>query len=202
VAPAGGRQPVFGANPLAAAIPVGSRPPILIDFATSVVSSGKLRVARDAGEPIPEGWILDRDGRPSRRPQDYYDGGMPLPAAGHKGSALSLLIDVLSGLLTGGGTRMTPSSDHELGNGVFFLLIDIGAFRPLTEFTLQVQMLGGLITATPPTMEGGEVLPPAEPEQSMKAARLANGIDIPETTWSGLQDAASCVGIELAADLW
>ena len=197
VAPFGGVRPVFGTNPLAAAVPVEGQSPIVLDFSTSVVASGKIRVARDKGAEVPEGWILDREGLPTRHPQDYYDGGMLLPAAGHKGYALSLLVEVLGGLLTGAGTLILPGSGYEVGNGVFFLVLNVGAFRSLATFTTQVRELGQTIKATPPAVEGGEVLLPGEPEQRMKERRLAEGILISDVTWQAIVDAARSVGVEV-----
>jgi len=197
VAPFGGIRPVFGTNPLAAAVPVEGQSPIVLDFSTSVVASGKIRVARDKDEELPDGWILDHEGRPTRRPQDYYDGGMLLPAAGHKGYALSLLVEVLGGLLTGAGTLILPGSSYEVGNGVFFLALNVEAFRPLAEFTAQVRELGEAVKATPPAIEGGEVLLPGEPEQRIKARRLTEGIHVPDVTWQAIADAAHSLGVEV-----
>ena len=200
VAPFGGIRPLFGTNPLAAAVPVEGQAPIVLDFSTSVVASGKIRVARDKGELVPEGWILDREGRATCRPQDYYDGGMLLPAAGHKGYALSVLVEVLGGLLTAAGTLILPGSGYEVGNGAFFLALNVEAFRPLAEFTAQVRELGGTIKATPSADEGGEVLLPGEPEQRMKARRLVEGIPIPDVTWQAIVDAAQSLDVEVQHD--
>ena len=200
VAPFGGIRPVFGTNPLAAAVPVEGQSPIVLDFSTSVVASGKIRVAHNKGEEVPDGWILDREGQPTRHPEDYYNGGMLLPAAGHKGYALSLLVEVLGGLLTGAGTLILPNSGYEVGNGVFFLVLNVEAFRPLAEFTAQVRELGETIKATPPADEGGEVLLPGEPEQRMKARRLVEGIHIPDVTWQAIVDAAQSLDVEVQHD--
>lgn len=198
VAPFGGIRPVFGSNPLAAAVPIEDRAPIVLDFSTAVVASGKIRVARDKGEGVPDGWILDCEGRPTRRPRDYYEGGMLLPAAGHKGYALGLLVEVLAGLLSGAGSPVVPGSDYEVGNGVFFLVLNVGAFRPLADFTAQVGELGRRIKHTPPAVEGSEVLLPGEPEQRMKARRLSEGIPIPSTTWRGILEVSQKLGIKVA----
>ncbi len=197
VAPFGGIRPVFGTNPLAAAIPVAGQAPIVLDFSTSVVASGKIRIARERGEEVPEGWILNREGQPTRQPQEYYDGGSLLPFAGHKGYALGLLVDVLGGLLTGAGTPVLPSSGYELGNGVFFITLNVEAFRPLADFTIQMQELSERIKAASPITGGGEVLLPGEPEQRAKAYRLAEGIDISDETWQKIVDAARGVGVQI-----
>jgi hydroxycarboxylate dehydrogenase B len=195
VAPFGGIRPVFGTNPLAAAVPGEGQAPIVLDFSTAVVASGKIRIAREKGEELPEGWILNREGQPSRRPQDYYDGGMLLPMAGYKGYALGLLAEVLGGLVTGAGTPILPKSGYQVGNGVFFIALSIAAFRPLAEFAREVGELSETLKATPPLAEGGEVLLPGEPEQRMKARRLADGIDISDEIWQKTVEAARGVGV-------
>ena len=197
VAPFGGIRPVFDTNPLAASVPVEGQQPIVLDFATSVVASGKILVARHKGEEVPEGWILDRMGRPTRQPEDYYNGGMLLPAAGHKGYSLGLLVEVLGGLLSGAGSPIVAGSSYEVSNGVFFLVLNVEAFRPLAEFTEQVRELGKAIKATPPAVEGSEVLLPGEPEQQMRTRRLVEGIQIPDVTWQTIVDAARSLGIEV-----
>lgn len=197
VTPHGGVRPVFGTNPLAAALPVQGLPPIVLDFSTSMVASGKIRLARDRGEEVPEGWILDRAGRPSRRPEDYYAGGMLLPAAGHKGYALSLLVEVLGGLLTGAGTPVLPESGYKLGNGVFFLAVNVESFRPLAEFAAQVRQLVDLVKSVPPAEGVGEVLLPGEPEERVRARRLAEGVPLADTTWAKIAETARSVGVEV-----
>jgi len=197
VVPFGGKRPVFDTNPLAAAVPIESRDPLVLDFATSVVASGKIRIASLEGEEIPEGWIIDREGQATRRPEDYYNGGMLLPAAGHKGYALGLLVEILGGLLTGAGAPILPESGYQVGNGVFFLVLNIAAFRPLAEFTAQVHKLGETIKLTPPTVKGGEVLLPGEPEQKAREHRLTDGIHISDKTWEKIVQEARDLGLKV-----
>ena len=83
MAPFGGARRQFGTNPWALGIPVDSQPPVIADFATTVVAEGKLQVARAKGEPLPPGYIVDAQGNPSTNVHDFYDGGMLLPMGGH-----------------------------------------------------------------------------------------------------------------------
>jgi uncharacterized oxidoreductase len=195
VAPFGGIRPIFGTNPLAAAVPGEGQAPIVLDFSTSVVASGKIRIARDKGEEVPEGWILNREGQPSRQPQDYYDGGMLLPMAGHKGYALGLLVEVLGGVMTGAGTPILPTSGYEVGNGVFFIVLNIDAFRPLAEFAKEIGELSETIKATPSVTAGSEVLLPGELEQQTRTRRLVEGIDISDESWQKIVETARAVGV-------
>lgn len=100
VAPAGGTKPVFGTNPLAFAWPRGTSHPYVFDFATSVAARGEIELHRRAGKPLPEGWAIDREGLPTTDPDAALAGAM-LPFGGHKGSALSTMIELLAGPLIG-----------------------------------------------------------------------------------------------------
>jgi len=197
VAPFGGSRPVFGTNPLAAAIPTKDSSPILLDFSTAAVASGKIRIIRDKGELLPDGWILDREGSPSRLPEDYYQGGMLLTAAGHKGYGLSILVEVLGGLLTSAGSLILPDSGYKVGNGVFLLALNVEAFRPLDVFLDQVAELSAAVKAVPPLGEGEAVMLPGEIEQTTRKCRLAEGIPVSEGTWAKISNAARELGVEI-----
>jgi len=197
VAPFGGAIPLFGTNPIAAAVPTDDGYPIVIDFSTAVVASGKIRVCRDKGEPMPEGWVLDRHGRPTRDPKDYYDGGMLMAAAGHKGYGLSLLVEILAGLMTGSGVLALPESGYEGGNGVLIVVLNVKAFVPAEVFTGQVSSLANIIKSSPASEGHREVFLPGEPERLTRKDRIANGIDLPEATWNSILGAAAELGVDL-----
>jgi LDH2 family malate/lactate/ureidoglycolate dehydrogenase len=197
VVPFGGGSPMFGTNPLAAALPVKDARPIVLDFSTSVVASGKIRVYRDKGEPLPEGWILDSQGRPSRDPKEYYDGGMLLPAGGHKGSGLALLVEVLAGLLSGSGSLILPESGYGGGNGVFLWVLNVEAFQPQEHFSSQVGRMADVLRATRPCAGSPGVLIPGDPEEATRQERLSKGIDIPQKTWDQIVEAASRLGVSI-----
>lgn len=193
VAPHQGAARRFGTNPFAAAVPRADAPPIVIDFATSVSAEGKIRVAYNAGKPVPPGRILDVDGRPSTNPADLYAGGMLLPLGEHKGYCLALLMDLLGGILTGSGASSWPV--YNSANGALFLVLDVGAFRPLTEFLTDAAGLSTTLKETPPAQGYEEVLIPGEPELRNAALRRTEGIPLDETTWSELAAAATEFGI-------
>jgi uncharacterized oxidoreductase len=195
VVPFGGGSPMFGTNPLAAALPVKDARPIVLDFSTSVVASGKIRVFRDKGEQLPEGWILNSQGRPSRDPKDYYDGGMLLPAAGHKGFGLALLVEILGGLLSGSGSLILPDSGYGGGNGVFLWVLNVEAFQPREHFTSQVGRIAEALRASKPSAGSPGVLMPGDPEEAARQERISKGIDIPQKTWDQIVEAASRLGV-------
>lgn len=194
VAPFGGAERRMGTNPIAVAIPLKDRPAMLLDFATSAVAEGKVRVAFNGGKEIPEGWALDKNGAPTKNPGDVYDGGMLLPAAGHKGFGLALLTDYLGGILTGAGGPGIPGSI--LGNGVLFILLNISFFRPLDEFFADGEQIAGRIKDTKPAPGFDEVLMPGEPEARSAASRQRDGIPLDDTTWTEIVEVAEKLGVD------
>jgi LDH2 family malate/lactate/ureidoglycolate dehydrogenase len=196
VTPFGGAGRVFGTNPIAAAIPAADRPAIVIDFATSVSAEGKLKIARNLGQPVPEGTILNRDGQSSTNPEDFYEGGVMLPFGGHKGSALALLVDVLGGIIIGAGCASLEESN--LVNGVLFLMLNPGVFQTHEAIERDLGELLGTIKATPPAAGFEEVLLPGEPEQRKLAQQRQGGVRVDETTWENLQTAAQELGVSFS----
>src|SRR5262249_25318275 len=141
-APHGGRRAVLGANPLALGFPTdGARPPVIVDFATTVVAGGKIHVARAAGTRLPEGAILDRDGHPSTDPEDFFNGGVILPFGGHKGYALALSVELLAAALLGSGTWAEEGHGGPVfgPSGNFLLAINPAVFGAREEYLRAVE---------------------------------------------------------------
>lgn len=196
VAPFGSRQRVLGTNPIAFAIPAGSYPMLVADFSTSAVAEGRVRVAMRRNEVLPPGWIIDKAGRPSQTPSDLYDGGAILCFGEYKGFALSLLVEVLGGILTGGETPIFPGYDY-LHNGVFLLAIDPLYFRPEQEYRSAVDTLFRAVKEALPAEGSNGVMLPGEPEQHRRATRSKEGIPIDDSTWQELQEIANAYGVIL-----
>jgi len=112
VAPAGGRAPLLGTNPMAFGWPREKKPPYVFDFATSMAARGEIELHRRAGKTLPEAWALDRDGGPTTDPEAALAGAM-LPFGGHKGSAISTMIELLAGAMI--GDLMSPEALEFLG---------------------------------------------------------------------------------------
>ncbi|MFJ4157454.1 Ldh family oxidoreductase [Pseudomonas sp. NPDC089752] len=102
VVPHGARKPLFGTNPIAFAAPCAGHDPIVFDMATSAMAHGDVQIAARAGQPLPEGMGVDADGQPTTDPKAILEGGALLPFGGHKGSALSMMVELLAAALTGG----------------------------------------------------------------------------------------------------
>jgi len=132
IAPWGGARAVFGTNPIAFACPLPARPPIVVDLSLSKVARGNILAARQRGEPIPEGWALDREGRPTTDP-DAALGGTMLPFGDAKGTALALVVELLAAGLTGANFAGEASSFLDAkgeppGTGQILIVFDPGAF--------------------------------------------------------------------------
>ncbi|WP_156143973.1 Ldh family oxidoreductase, partial [Sinomonas humi] len=129
VAPVGVHEAVLSTNPFAYAIPVAGAPPLVADFATSSVSFGDLTLAARTGRPVPPGTGVDAEGRDTTDAGAIADGGSLLPFGGHKGAALSVMVEVLASALTGGAFSREasvdkPSGAHSSRTGQFLLVID------------------------------------------------------------------------------
>jgi len=199
VAPHGGRRAVFGTNPIAAAVPLPGSDPVVIDFSTAAVASGKIRVLRQRGEPLPEGWIIDADGRPTTSAEDYYAGGMLLPAAAHKGYALCLLVELLAGCLTGAGSPGVPDSGYQVGNGLFLQAFSVEAFMPLESFAVAAGRLADVLHDTPPAEGSERVMLPGEPERRLAAEGSEAGVEVSAPTWESIASEAAALGVAVQA---
>lgn len=187
VAPFGGRGRRLGTNPLSVGIPRASGPPIVLDMATSAVAAGKIALARDRGDAIPEGWIIDAEGRPSTDPNAYYQGGALLPLGagqGYKGFGLSVVVEVLCGLLTGLGFGVYPDGQHN--DGCFLTVFDVARFRDPDDFATEVDDFVEYLKASPPAAGSSGVLYPGEREALTAAERERDGIHIEPATWNAL----------------
>lgn len=187
-APYGSRQRLLGTNPMAAGIPAGSQPPVVVDFSTTATAEGKVRLAKFKGERVPEGWLLDRDGRPTTDPGDLYDGGALRCFGGHKGYGLSLMVEVLGGILSGANVPVSPG--YTVQNGVFMLALDVTFFRPAAEYEDVMETLLDAVKAAPPAEGTDTVLVPGEPELSCRRERERDGIPVDDQTWAEIQKAA------------
>ncbi len=199
VVPANGRERMMGTNPLSIAAP--SQPhPFLLDFATSAVAGGKLEIAGREGKNIPEGWAVDADGNETRDASILRKGGSLLPLGStpthswHKGYALSLAVEILAGLLSGGGTSLAMASD-ELTMCHLHVAVRIDAIRPLGEFVQDLTHFEDQLRRSRPIDEGNPVLVPGDNEFRIKAERLRYGIPLHEKVVSQLERLAAEVGV-------
>lgn len=192
-APYGGAAAVLGTNPVAFSLPNPAGAPVTLDIATSAIAAGKVKVAKARHESLPPDVILDKHGNPSVNPQDFLDGGFLLPFGGHKGYALAVIAELLSGPLI--GAEAYPGVTAR--SGIFIFALDAQLFRPKSEYATALAHRLGQITGVPPAPGFEKVMVPGEPEAHTRAQRTANGIPIPDDTWTAVCAAARGVGLEL-----
>ncbi len=183
-APFGAAAPLLGTNPLAIAAPAGRQAPLILDMATSEGSRKKVRKALDEGREIPAGWALGPDGRPTTDPAAALKGVM-LPFAGAKGSGLSLIVDILAGVLTGaefGGRVLSvmTNQERESGNGHFLLAFKVSAFLDEDSYTRRIEEEIARLRALPPASGFGAVSYPGERSGQIRADRVSLGIPMTE----------------------
>ena len=157
VAPFGSAAPFLSTNPLACGIPrAPGKPPLVIDLSTSVVALGKIRMAANQGEAVPEGWLIDREGRPTTEPAGFFETPrvaslLPLGGAadGHKGFLLSLIVEAFAGALAGAGMSRGNENEDQ-GNGLFVLAADPRALGTGAEFVRMMEEFVASLQALPP----------------------------------------------------
>ncbi len=182
VAVYGGSEPVLGTNPLSYAVPAGSAPPIIFDGATSTVARGKLVRALATGEPLGEGWALDSGGAPARTAEEALAGTL-LAFGDYKGSAIAILVEVLSTLLSGAASSVDageiyadPTDPQRIG--FFFGAIDISRFADLSEFKKRVDTLSETLRSSRRREGFCEIVLPGELEGRIEAEQTRRGISL------------------------
>lgn len=175
------RIPLIGTNPIAFGVPAGDQRPIILDMSTSLVARGKIRLASITGETIPSGWAYDEQGLPTQDPHAALKGSLA-PIGGPKGAGLSLVIDLLTGVLTGtaltGEVRNITDISGPSKTGHLFVAIDVSRFMPIEMFRKRVDDIIANIKAMP-SADGGPVYLPGEIEAVGAEARLRDGIELP-----------------------
>jgi LDH2 family malate/lactate/ureidoglycolate dehydrogenase len=194
-APFGGAEGAFSTNPISIGMPGGETPDMLIDFATTVVAEGKLQVARAKGTPVPEGCILDKDGRPTTNAEDFYNGGVLLPFGAHKGYALAMFVEMLGGAFTPGDE---VNGEGRRGGAVIWA-VDAYAFRTKDSYEKNADFVLQRVKKIRPAQGFDEVLLPGEPEARSAAAREKDGVPVADTTWQQIVEGGKSVGVDVEA---
>jgi LDH2 family malate/lactate/ureidoglycolate dehydrogenase len=203
VAAPGSRGPITGSNPISYAVPAGRHPPLLLDISTATVAGGKVYTARTRGERIPDTWLLDGEGKPTTDPSGYPDVGALQPAAGHKGYGISLLIETLSGIVTGAGftwqigSWMWDDGTKPTKHGAAFLAIKTDLVMPAAQFGKRMEALVDEIHAAPRAAGVERLYVPGEMEWERHAHALRHGIALPDDVVVTLKKAAELAGLDL-----
>lgn len=210
VAPLWGAEPRLGTNPIAVGFPGGEEAPIVVDLATSAVAYGKIEIALRKGDPIPEGWAIDRDGNTTTDPARVLRGALtPLGSTrelgGHKGYALGIVVDLLSAALSGANwgpftppaTSGLPVPPRSVGLGIghFFGAMSVEAFLDRDEWGRQVDDFVRTMRATRPQPGTSGPILPGDPERLAEIERATAGIPLLQPVVDALERIAEDLSI-------
>jgi LDH2 family malate/lactate/ureidoglycolate dehydrogenase len=182
MAPFGGKSRFLGTNPVAIGIPAGEEDPMIFDASTSVVARGKIIMAAHTKKPIPEGWAIDPEGYPTTDPEQALAGAV-LPFGGPKGSAISFIIDIVCGVMTGASfarhlnTLEDLATEQNVGHVLAALRTDL--FITESQFKERMDVILKMLRASPPAPGWHQVLAPGEIELANEARSREQGITLP-----------------------
>ena len=197
---------MFGTSPFAVGVPAPGSVPFVLDMAPTVVARGKIRKAARDGKPIPQGWALDTEGRDTTDASAAMAGGVLLPIGGPKGAGLSMMLDILCGVLTGaryGGEvgDQYKRFDRPQGVGHFILVMRPDLFLSAGEVAARMGDLVARVKANPKAAGVEEIYMPGEIEARREAARLIDGIPYARADLAPLLDLARAKGFGLPLGL-
>ncbi|MBD1392972.1 Ldh family oxidoreductase [Mucilaginibacter glaciei] len=211
VAPTFSNERLLGTNPMCYAFPAGQYPPVVIDMATSAAANGKLEIAQRSGKQVPEGWIQDGQGNYTTDPHALKSGGSLLPLGSdrehgsHKGFGLSATVDILSGVLSGANYGPwvppfvsflePPANPPGLGLGHFLGAMRVDGFRPIEEFTADMDNWISRFKSATTNDPTQKVIIPGEPELEAERDRMANGIPLVDSVYQELNELAVKFGV-------
>jgi LDH2 family malate/lactate/ureidoglycolate dehydrogenase len=200
MAPWGGRKKTVGTNPWSWAAPAGRQAPMVLDIANTGVARGKIYLAKQKGIPIPEGWAINAAGAPTVDPAEAIE-GIILPMAQHKGYAIAVMMDMLSGVLTGSAfgsaVRGPYQTEHRSGAGQFMMALNIEAFQPVAEFGLRMERYIEELKSVPLAQGFEEIVYPGELEARNDARNRAEGLLLPDDTRSDLRELSQALAVDL-----
>lgn len=204
VAPWGGGDGRFGTNPCCIGVPLPGAEPFLLDFATSRVAQGKMRVAHNKGEQVPEGYLIDENGAPTRDPgvvvvpQSNSLFGALMTFGEHKGYGMAVACELLGGALSGGGTWHRPADNaRTVLNGMLTILIDPAKLGTQASFAAEATAFVDWLRQSPAGAGFDGVQIAGEPERAARVARERDGIVLDDTTWGEIVAAGQKVGVAL-----
>jgi len=201
VAPHGGYDARLSANPIAAGVPRQNAPHIILDISTCVIAEGKIRVALNKGEQVPEGCMLDAEGRPITDPRVFYGPprGSILPFGGHKGYGLGIIAEVLAGAFSAAACS-NPENSSRLANNMLSIVFDPARVQSANAFHSELERFIAYVKSSRTVTPNGDILLPGELEARNRAQRLGSGIELDQTTWGNLEQAARDTGVHFYSE--
>ena len=213
VAPFGGTERRMSTNPIAIGVPMPDGPPVVLDCATSIVAEGKVLVALNGGKPLPEGALIERDGRlttdpaaiygavEGTQPHDQRTGSGAVRAMGeHKGSGISFMCELLAGALTGGGCG--EAGRKTLENNMLSILLDPARFGTEALLWPEIERYVAFVRSARTAPGHDRIRLPGEPEEETRARRRAEGIPLPTRVHTSLALTADSLGLTEVAALF
>ena len=199
VAPFGGAAARLVTNPVSIGIPRKEKQAVIVDFATSRLAHGKVRVAYNKGEDVPPGTLIDADGNPTNDSGVLFKEplGALLPFGEHKGWTLAFACEALAGALTGGHAMKGPVTDKAIINNMFSIIVSSDALGTTSTYLSELEDFVRWAQMPPPDKQSN-VLLPGDPEQKKKADRLENGIPVDPATWQQIVGSAAKIGMSAA----
>ncbi|MCC3303767.1 malate/lactate/ureidoglycolate dehydrogenase [Sneathiella sp. HT1-7] len=201
VAPHRGADARYGTNPICVSLPdTAEEPRIILDFATSKVALGKIRVAHNSGKKLEEGLLIDKDGNATTDPGVMFSDevGSLLPLAEHKGYGLALMCELLTGAIGGGGTIQPKNvRDTRIINNMLSIIIDPTRLTDTDYIASEMKAMCDYVRDSPPRAGYDNVIVPGDPEREQREQRRAEGIDIDEETWRQITEAAASHNVTL-----
>jgi ureidoglycolate dehydrogenase (NAD+) len=197
----GSKAKVLGTNPIAFAAPAGEERPVYLDIATSAVAATKIFSAKALGKTIPDNWLVDEEGMPTTDPSDYPAKGAQLPMAAHKGYGLAVMVEILTGVLTGAAVLSGVKSwvlpmKEPTDEGHAFIAIDIQQMMPLPEFKGRMDSMIREIKSAPLAKGAERIYLPGEIELERREGALANGIELPADVVASLCELSEETGLD------
>jgi LDH2 family malate/lactate/ureidoglycolate dehydrogenase len=191
----GGLDMLLSTNPIAVAVPAAEEPAIVLDMATTVAAYGKVKTKAQRGEAMPEGWMMDRQGRPLTDPQRANDGFL-LPIGGYKGYGLALVFGLLAGTLNGAAmgkevVDFNADDGTPTNTGHAIIAINVEAFQPVAEFKKSVDVLVRDLRGSQRLPGVDRIRLPGDGSHAARADRLRNGIPLPTPLVASLRQLAA-----------
>jgi len=199
MAPWGGTTPCIGTNPISFAVPTAGEP-VILDMATTSIARGKVFVAAQKGYQLPDGVALNKQGEPTTDPKEALE-GLLLPVGGPKGYGLSLIIDIMAGIMTGSNhgkniTSLYGDLEHAQQIGHYAVVINIEDYMDLDDFFAGMQQSRTELKSSELAAGCKEIFLPGEIEANAYRQRAETGVILPVSTWNVLQDWVKKLGVQ------
>jgi len=197
--PYGGRSAILHTNPMALGSPCGEESPMMFDWATTGIAGMKVNQAREKGEQLPPGCIVDKDGNETTDPEDFFNGGAHLPFGKHKGYTLMMGAEFLGRIFSGSDEYVDArrAGDILRHQGVTFIVFRADLFQPFSQFAERADEMQRRVRKVPPADGFKEVLAPGDLEARRRQERTKDGVPLELEIWESIVEAGKLAGVEV-----